>query len=177
MSIALPTQIADAVSSAASTGKEVAGTLLHEASLAAEHAAEATSAKARNLMRSARADSRSARHRPRKLLTLLALGGAVWAALAARARFQSSSNGVRTDRYGATPAPVDHERNGTVTSHNTDKVKGRVKEAAGALTDNDELKNDGKRDQTAASAKQAVDKAKDKVDEGIDAIKDKVNRN
>jgi uncharacterized protein YjbJ (UPF0337 family) len=178
MSVALPTHIADAVSSAANTGKGVAGTLLQEASQVAEHAAEMTSTKARRLLRSARSGRRSTSRRGgRKLFALVALGGAAWAAISARARFQPSPEGVRADRYGTTRAPVDHERNGAVTSHNTDEVKGRIKEAAGAITDDDDLKSDGKRDQAAASAKKAVDTAKDKVSDGIDAVKDTLNRN
>ena len=36
-----------------------------------------------------------------------------------------------------------------VMSGKTDKVKGRIKEAAGALTGNDELREEGKTDQAA----------------------------
>ena len=64
-------------------------------------------------------------------------------------------------------------RNETMTSH-TDDLKGRAKEAAGALTDNDDLQAEGKRDQQAAKAKQAVDKAGDAVNDGIDAVKEKL---
>ncbi|MDA1016677.1 MAG: CsbD family protein [Planctomycetota bacterium] len=52
-------------------------------------------------------------------------------------------------------------------SGTTDKVKGRIKEAAGALTDNNELREEGKTDQAVGKAKQlasaqkAVDEAKD----------------
>jgi uncharacterized protein YjbJ (UPF0337 family) len=44
-----------------------------------------------------------------------------------------------------------------------DKVKGRVKEAAGALTDDDRLRNEGKVDQAAGKVKDAATKAVDKV--------------
>ena len=48
-----------------------------------------------------------------------------------------------------------------------DDAKGRVKEAAGALTGDDSLKNEGKVDQAAGTVKDAVgdvaDKAKDVV--------------
>ena len=48
-----------------------------------------------------------------------------------------------------------------------DKAKGRLKEAAGALTDDKELKNEGKVDQAVGKAKNAagkvLDKAKDLV--------------
>ncbi|MDZ4820966.1 MAG: CsbD family protein [Planctomycetota bacterium] len=44
-----------------------------------------------------------------------------------------------------------------------DEIKGRVKEAAGALTDNDKLKREGKIDQAAGKTKQAAEKAIEKV--------------
>jgi len=48
-----------------------------------------------------------------------------------------------------------------MTNKNTDKVKGRVKEAAGALTGNRRLKNEGRADHAKGSAKNAVDKVSD----------------
>ena len=48
-----------------------------------------------------------------------------------------------------------------MTNKNTDKAKGRVKEAAGALTGNRHLKNEGRVDQAKGSAKKAVDKVGD----------------
>jgi uncharacterized protein YjbJ (UPF0337 family) len=44
-----------------------------------------------------------------------------------------------------------------------DELKGRVKEAAGAVTDNDKLRREGKIEQAAGKTKQAVEKAVDKV--------------
>jgi uncharacterized protein YjbJ (UPF0337 family) len=44
-----------------------------------------------------------------------------------------------------------------------DDVKGRVKEAAGDLTDDDGLKREGKVDQVSDKVKGAVDDVKDKV--------------
>lgn len=46
---------------------------------------------------------------------------------------------------------------------NLDDAKGRAKEAAGDLTDDDDLKNEGKIDQGKGKAKDAVDKVSDKV--------------
>jgi len=59
---------------------------------------------------------------------------------------------------------------------NTDDIKGRVKEAAGDLTDNDRLKREGKVDQGAGKAKEAASDVKDKVEDGVDAVKDKLQR-
>ena len=40
----------------------------------------------------------------------------------------------------------------------TDKIKGRLKEALGALTDNDNLKRAGQRDQAVGAAKRVAEK-------------------
>jgi len=48
-------------------------------------------------------------------------------------------------------------------SGKTDKVKGRIKEAAGALTGNDKLREEGKADQAVGEAKEVVQKVADKV--------------
>ena len=57
-----------------------------------------------------------------------------------------------------------------------DKAKGRIKEAAGALTDDDDIKNEGRADQAAGKTKEKVDKAKDWADDKIDDMKDRVDR-
>ena len=50
-----------------------------------------------------------------------------------------------------------------MSDKNIDEGKGRVKEAAGALTGDQSLKNEGKVDQAKASVKDGVDKVVDKV--------------
>ena len=50
-----------------------------------------------------------------------------------------------------------------------EESKGRLKEAAGAVTGDDEMKREGKTDQKSAQTKQ-------KVNEGIDKVKDAVNK-
>ena len=52
-------------------------------------------------------------------------------------------------------------------SGKTDKVKGRIKEAAGALTGNDKLREQGKTDQAVGEAKEAVQKVADKVKNAV----------
>ena len=54
----------------------------------------------------------------------------------------------------------------------TDEVKGRIKEAAGALTGNDKLREEGKTDQAVGKAKQAVQKAADTVKEAVKKVID-----
>jgi uncharacterized protein YjbJ (UPF0337 family) len=44
-----------------------------------------------------------------------------------------------------------------------DEVAGRIKEAAGAITDNDELRREGKIDQAAGKVKQAAEKVVEKA--------------
>ena len=44
-----------------------------------------------------------------------------------------------------------------------DEAKGRIKEAAGDLTDNDDLKTEGKADKIGGKVKDAVDSVKDKL--------------
>ena len=48
-----------------------------------------------------------------------------------------------------------------------DDAKGRVKEAAGSLTDDDSLKNEGKVDKAAGKVKDTVGGAADKVKEAV----------
>ncbi len=50
-----------------------------------------------------------------------------------------------------------------------DEGKGRLKQAAGSLTDDHSLKNEGKADQAKATVK-------DKVDKVVDAITDRDNK-
>ena len=54
----------------------------------------------------------------------------------------------------------------------TDVVKGRVKEAAGALTGNEKLRDEGKTDQVVGKAEQAVQKAADTVKEAVKKVID-----
>jgi uncharacterized protein YjbJ (UPF0337 family) len=53
-----------------------------------------------------------------------------------------------------------------------DDMKGRVKEAAGDLTDDDDLKREGKVDQATGKVKDAVGDAGDKVKDAIDGDDD-----
>jgi uncharacterized protein YjbJ (UPF0337 family) len=59
---------------------------------------------------------------------------------------------------------------------NIDDAKGRAKEAAGDLTDNDKLKNEGKKDQAGAKVKEFAENAKDKVEDAVDSVKDKLSK-
>jgi len=56
-------------------------------------------------------------------------------------------------------------------------MKGRAKEAAGDLTDNDDLKREGKMDRASASIKDKAEDVKDKVEDTVDKVKDKLRDN
>lgn len=54
------------------------------------------------------------------------------------------------------------------TPNNKDDAKGRVKEAAGKLTGDDDLEREGKVDRAVGGVKDAVDSAADKVKDVVD---------
>jgi uncharacterized protein YjbJ (UPF0337 family) len=55
-----------------------------------------------------------------------------------------------------------------------DEAKGRVKQAAGALTDDSDLEAEGRVDETTGKAKGKVDELKDKAEDTIDKVRDKL---
>ena len=55
-------------------------------------------------------------------------------------------------------------------SGTTDVVKGRIKEAAGALTGNDELREEGKTDQAVGKVKQVAEEAVEKVEQAVKKV-------
>ena len=54
-----------------------------------------------------------------------------------------------------------------------DEAQGRIKEAAGSLADDEDLKREGKVDQASATAKEKAENLKDKVGHAVDSIRDK----
>jgi uncharacterized protein YjbJ (UPF0337 family) len=57
-----------------------------------------------------------------------------------------------------------------------DETKGRAKEAAGALSGDDQLKREGQLDQAGARAKGKVKETAEKLDKVIDDAKDRAVR-
>lgn len=53
-----------------------------------------------------------------------------------------------------------------------DDVKGKTKEGAGKLTNDEQMENEGKFDQVKSDVKEGVADAKDKAKEGIGKLKD-----
>jgi len=80
---------------------------------------------------------------------------------------------IHIRRFNTLP-PVN---SGGMSNSNFDEAKGRAKEAAGALTDDDDLKREGKADQAGAKVKDAVEKTADKAGDAVDAVKDKLSGN
>jgi uncharacterized protein YjbJ (UPF0337 family) len=60
-------------------------------------------------------------------------------------------------------AVVSVNERSTAMSGKTDQIKGRIKEAAGVLTDNERLKRKGKLDQVVGKVKETAEKAVDKM--------------
>lgn len=58
-------------------------------------------------------------------------------------------------------------------SDRTDEAKGRLKEAAGDLTDDERLKREGKMDRAGAGVKRATRTLKEHVDHAVDLSKQK----
>ena len=60
------------------------------------------------------------------------------------------------------------------TKGKVDEGKGRVKQAAGDITGNDDLNREGKVDEAAGKTRQTLSDAGEKVGEGVDKVADKV---
>jgi uncharacterized protein YjbJ (UPF0337 family) len=57
-----------------------------------------------------------------------------------------------------------------------DDLKGRVKEAAGDLTDDERLKRQGKSDRAGGKVKEKLERAKEKGEDVVDKAKDRFQR-
>jgi len=74
-------------------------------------------------------------------------------------------------------AHADHNAHEEATvDGNVDDLKGRAKEAVGDLTDDDDLKREGKADRATGAVKDKLDDAKEWVEEKIDDVKDHLKR-
>ena len=58
-------------------------------------------------------------------------------------------------------------------SGETDKIKGRIKEAAGVLIGNDKLREEGKTDQAVGEVKKVVQNVADSVMEAVNKVSGK----
>ena len=57
-----------------------------------------------------------------------------------------------------------------------DDLTGRAKQALGDLTDDDELKREGRADRAAGKVKDKADDAKDWVEDKVDDVRDRMDR-
>ncbi len=175
MTLPLPTHLVDTMSSATASGVEAASHLLQEVS----HAVSTVASDRARWLRRATHRNKSRSMGGRLLIVVGAVGAAALVAvLVQRKMSDRRRDGVLASHDGNPPpsSAMKPERNGTMASAQPDDIKGRIKEAAGALTDNDDLKREGKTDQAAGSVKEGLDKVRDKIEDGIDAIKDRINK-
>jgi uncharacterized protein YjbJ (UPF0337 family) len=167
VSLSLPNHLIDSVGSAANSTRDAAGELLHDAVSAIRGRGHHRTATIRTVVAA---------------FVLLAVG----VLFIVRRPFGPTRSGETNTLIKSADATAagDHannghtttnERNGSMTNHNDD-LKGRIKEAAGVLSDNDDLRTEGKRDQQAGKAKQAVDQAGDAIKDGVDAVKEKLTK-
>jgi uncharacterized protein YjbJ (UPF0337 family) len=82
-------------------------------------------------------------------------------------RFYESVQGLHLEERGIDPFTTIFFRGAMTMSGKSDELKGRVKEAAGAISDNDKLRREGKMDQAAGKVKEAAEKAIDKTKEAL----------
>lgn len=59
---------------------------------------------------------------------------------------------------------------------NKDQIKGKVKQAVGDLTDDEELKKEGQADERAGDAKEAVEDIKAGADHLVDKVKKELTK-
>lgn len=57
-----------------------------------------------------------------------------------------------------------------------DKASGRLKQAAGSITGDEETKREGERDEAKGDLKERANDAADAVKHGVDKVKDKISR-
>ncbi len=60
-------------------------------------------------------------------------------------------------------------------SGETDQIAGRIKQAAGDLTNDEQLELEGETQESAGKLKDAVDDVKDKANDAIDKVMSKLN--
>ena len=69
----------------------------------------------------------------------------------------------RTTRHDQARRNHPSYQGGIQMSGKLDKAKGKLKQAVGDLTDDDDLRREGQIDELAGKAKEAIDKVKDKI--------------
>jgi uncharacterized protein YjbJ (UPF0337 family) len=77
----------------------------------------------------------------------------------------------RADHASDPRSPEDHMSD---LDNKAEKAKGNIKQAVGDLTEDDELRREGKIDHASGTAKEKVSGLKDKAEDAIESMKDKL---
>lgn len=99
---------------------------------------------------------------------------ATWSGDKGRSPLTGSDAEAHSDRVPgphAGPARINQQEEVIAMSGKMDQAKGRIKEAAGTLTGDEELEAEGRTDRLAGEAKE-----KDKVEDVIDKAKDMLHK-
>lgn len=64
-----------------------------------------------------------------------------------------------------------------MTNEKIDQLKGRAEQAAGDLTDDQDLKDQGERHEQAGKVKEGISKVGDKLNDAVDNVQDNLDRN
>jgi uncharacterized protein YjbJ (UPF0337 family) len=59
---------------------------------------------------------------------------------------------------------------------NLDQTKGKIKQAIGDLTDDNQLKREGRTDERAGEVKEFVEDSKDTIEDAVDNVKDRLTK-
>jgi uncharacterized protein YjbJ (UPF0337 family) len=78
-------------------------------------------------------------------------------------------------RQGYAAGSITERTRRSAMDSNTDDLKGRAKEAVGDLTDNDELKREGRKDRAEGKAKDVIDDLGEKAKNVVDDVRDKLH--
>jgi uncharacterized protein YjbJ (UPF0337 family) len=87
-----------------------------------------------------------------------------------RNRLHPGPLGIPIVSAGHRSSMAGRPQGGSKMDKDLDQAKGRIKQAAGDLTNNDKLKKEGKLDEGAGKAKEFLEDAKDKGDDAIDSM-------
>jgi len=95
----------------------------------------------------------------------------------------SPDSGTDLDTWSATTiaGDIDHKQKGPTMNRDelegkTEAVKGKIKQAAGDLTDNAELHDEGVADEAAGKTQETFGKAKRKVGEAIEDLGETIKK-
>lgn len=98
----------------------------------------------------------------------------VWSGMESRYPGLSSSTAGQNDLNDTSARLMRADEKEIFMSGEADKTVGRVKQAAGDLTDNQDLKNEGEAQESAGKVKDAIGDVADAARDAVDSLKDKI---